>query len=86
MAREKTYKLKWANTIQEGYNNGNSYVANDDENKEIITNFLKSQIEPEDSDLTLEYLTKTINIEQTAIIDFWFKNQVVLTELKGEAT
>lgn len=85
MAREKTYKLKWANDIQEGDNNGNSYVANDDENKEIIANFLKSKTEKEGSKLTLDYLTKTINIEQSAIIDFWFNNQVELTELKGEA-
>lgn len=78
MKNNRTYKVKFAESVTKHDPNGISYIADDEINKEIINNFLI-----EEKELNRSYDPDYFDIAKTAILNFWFKNQIELTLLQS---
>ena len=71
MKNNRTYKVKFAESVTKNYPNRISYIADDEINKEIINNFLI-----EEKELNRSYDPDYFDIAKTAILNFCFKNKI----------
>lgn len=84
-AFELKYKVKRVSDLQKGYV-GNSYIVDDAENKAIIDKFVKEVKDSEELNGRNNYWFEYCDVEKIAILNYWYENEVELTELKGEAS
>lgn len=83
---ELTYKVKRSYTIDKNEHD-KSVVPSSDETDTIVKRFIDEQNKiAELNGTTNNYLFKMSDIEKTAILEHWFKNEIELTELKDEAS
>ena len=82
---ELKYKVKRVSDLQKGLV-GNSYIADDADNKAIIEKFVKEVKDSEELNGSKNYWFESCDVEKIAILNYWYENEVELVELKGEAS